>query len=1081
MSSHGATFAQSQSFAMLRGKDIHMRIAGLLALLLFAQTASAELLLTDFTEVDPAEFNEPYADRAWLVEFSAAPFDEGAQVAWVNLPTGELFGLDLHHRVEHPNGAVSLHGRWRPDGLRVKEAPPFSCVLTASPDRDRAAAWLLSPSHNTYELRPSPVGTLLTLVDVDRMPGCGFKKMHGAPRSLDLGISTNADSAFPDLRASSAKSGPRNEVIIDKLTVYDAPAAAAIGDIQTHGLNTVEQCNAAFRDSNVALVLNSVFIAAVPETVTENDELLLARLRFGNDGRFDQVNVWQDQYRADLVSIIAEDLPLYCGLAYYGYGDPTHCYNATQRSCISGLTFVHEVAHLFGGAHDRDNAASPGVYSYSYGYKNPGAYRSLLSYSCSSGGSCPRLPILSSPAITHLGLPAGVPLGTPEEADMATTVRNFAPIVAAFRDATGPPTQVPTGTATPMPTPTPTPTAVVTIAYEEDFLGSAPCSVATNCTDDGSCDIASTWLANATGDDGDWATLVGSTGSSGTGPDGGRGGLGDRYIYVEASSCHDNTHILETIALDLSALSEPRLRFWYHASGCNIGALDVEINTGGVWTRLPFALEIDEDWQPAEIDLTSFNGTSVQLRWVAVTGQDGGCSSDFQGDIALDDISIVEGLGLPTPPPIPTATPTPVQGTTIAEENFSGSSNCTNMWQCTADGNCDITSNLVFNASGDGGDWTVDSGSTRSPGTGPSGGHTGGSSDRYLYTEASGECQGIEHILESYPVDLSSVSSPRLEFWVHAVGCNPGTLVVEAKAPADAQWQQLLAYQNDVDLWLRLEADLTPWAGGEVVVRWRGTTGPDNFCFEDWLSDMALDDIRFYSVPATAIPTATPTFTATPTPMGTPTPGVTCTPEVLQMSGQVTDASTGQPIEGAIVETNGRTTTTDDQGFYSLFTGVFYSYCNTPIPRIDYLERALPDSVTATGYAAVTPQSYELPLGGRLTVDVALDPLLPTPTPVPAQPTSFLAGYWSTDLNRNGGTMRLLAVPSSQPAGINVLYFGAPTDLFLRDDGAQDDFAANDGVWGLSLALGGNVSPIELPLDLSVDGRGEWPWLVVQP
>ena len=74
----------------------------------------------------------------------------------------------------------------------------------------------------------------------------------------------------------------------------------------------------------------------------------------------------------------------------------------------------------------------------------------------------------------------------------------------------------------------------------------------------------------------------GSTGSNGTGPNNGRGGSGDYYIYAEARFGEPNkTFILESDVLSSSITS---LSFYYHAHG-GIWILNIDYSTNsGSWT-----------------------------------------------------------------------------------------------------------------------------------------------------------------------------------------------------------------------------------------------------------------------------------------------------------------------------------------------------------------------------------------------------------------------------------------------------------------------------------------------------------------
>ncbi|MBN2054103.1 VCBS repeat-containing protein, partial [bacterium] len=95
-------------------------------------------------------------------------------------------------------------------------------------------------------------------------------------------------------------------------------------------------------------------------------------------------------------------------------------------------------------------------------------------------------------------------------------------------------------------------------------------------------------------------------------------------------------------------------------------------------------------------------------------------------------------------------------------------------------------------------------------------------------------------------------------------------------------------------------------------------------------------------------------------------------------------------------------------------------------------------------------------------------------------PVVILFGYWNTYITApDGGTMTLLTavIDNDGPADIatvELYYDGVPTGIYLADDGANGDFAAGDGVFGLVLPFpGGAVPPTSLMLQvMATDGSG---------
>ncbi|KZS39104.1 hypothetical protein AWE51_11130 [Aquimarina aggregata] len=153
------------------------------------------------------------------------------------------------------------------------------------------------------------------------------------------------------------------------------------------------------------------------------------------------------------------------------------------------------------------------------------------------------------------------------------------------------------------------------------------------------------WSQATTGDDLDWTVNTNGTPSNGTGPNSAANGTS--YIYVEASGngngFPNKRAILNSPCLDLSNVSTPTLSFQYHMTGSAIGNLAIEARTNndGAWTTVFSRTGAQgTDWNIAEVDLSSYAGnSSVQLRLNTVTG------NSWQGDVAIDDLSITESTG----------------------------------------------------------------------------------------------------------------------------------------------------------------------------------------------------------------------------------------------------------------------------------------------------------------------------------------------------------------------------------------------------------------------------------------------------
>lgn len=151
---------------------------------------------------------------------------------------------------------------------------------------------------------------------------------------------------------------------------------------------------------------------------------------------------------------------------------------------------------------------------------------------------------------------------------------------------------------------------------------------------------SNTWT-QASGDDGDWTRKSGSTGSSSTGPSGAQ--EGDYYYYTEASTSGigypNKTAILESPCFDLSGKSSASFSFYYHMYGSAMGTLALEASTNGTsWVSI-WSLSGDQGdiWEEATVDLSSYLGDIVKLRFHGTTG------SSYRSDMSVDNVSLTTG------------------------------------------------------------------------------------------------------------------------------------------------------------------------------------------------------------------------------------------------------------------------------------------------------------------------------------------------------------------------------------------------------------------------------------------------------
>lgn len=145
--------------------------------------------------------------------------------------------------------------------------------------------------------------------------------------------------------------------------------------------------------------------------------------------------------------------------------------------------------------------------------------------------------------------------------------------------------------------------------------------------------------------------------------------------------------------------------------------------------------------------------------------------------------------------------------------------------------------------------FTVGDRYTFTRGTGPKYGYY--QKGQYLYTEATGSNGNVATYLESKKcVDLSSLTSPTLDFYYHAMGANVDKITVEYNDAATMnfdEWQEItgsaatLKQTSEVDDFIFHRVDLTPIKNGSIKIRIAvHRTGVGD------LADVAIDKIMLY-------------------------------------------------------------------------------------------------------------------------------------------------------------------------------------------------------------------------------------------
>ncbi len=263
-----------------------------------------------------------------------------------------------------------------------------------------------------------------------------------------------------------------DDTVIDVMVVYTPAAQAFLGSeaaIRAAIEATAALTNLTYQNSGVGFRIRLVHVAQVDYVEQGYNDL--SRLAGSSDGYMDVVHQWRDQYKADLVALIA-GTPVadrnYCGIANLALGMPApgSAFSITEALCISDITFAHELGHNMGKAHDRANGYVA-IDSYAFGYQDEsegagdyGDFVTVMAYStggeCPSSyiaGTCPAIAYWSDPDATYNGKPLGRP-GVNGEDNVQSLANTQYPI-ANYRvsDDAGSTIPTPVPTLTPIPTP----------------------------------------------------------------------------------------------------------------------------------------------------------------------------------------------------------------------------------------------------------------------------------------------------------------------------------------------------------------------------------------------------------------------------------------------------------------------------------------------------------------------------------------------------------------------------------------------------------------------------------------------------
>ncbi|KAH9494979.1 hypothetical protein Btru_018315, partial [Bulinus truncatus] len=304
------------------------------------------------------------------------------------------------------------------------------------------------------------------------------------------------------------------------------------------------------------------------------------------------------------------------------------------------------------------------------------------------------------------------------------------------------------------------------------------------------------WHQN-TNDQFDWTRKSGRTESSNTGPTVDHTLKTDQgfYIYIETSSPRrpNDTAVIESPGV---LNSGPKcLHFWYHMFGQNINTLNMYTVAPGssrllVWTKHGSQAN---DWLDAAVTLQLTAGTTIQFEGVRGT--------EYLGDIAIDDISLVPG-------------------TCISD---------------TTANRCDFEIDMCGYRSETAGFWQRWQRSTSTTGTGPTNDHSYGTPQgHYAYAEASSPRVPGDKI-RMIGLPRPATTAQCVSYYYHMFGVNMGSLEVRYRTGPNVETSLYIHRGNLGDKWYKNEVTVRSSTSWQLIFESTVGNGP--------ASDIAIDDI----------------------------------------------------------------------------------------------------------------------------------------------------------------------------------------------------------------------------------------------